>query len=134
VKHIRDSSQIDGLVDPFLRTLLASRLADLTQGEPYDPDLHGFVVVMQPGDSLAEVEAAIETPLLKDPVTGTEYGDPAFQPICEYVGRHPRWYELVIVPGDGDFGVTLMVPRNPDIEPRLLALCADYAVTEPPGV
>ena len=35
------------------------------------------------------------------------------------------------MPGDGDFGVILFVPRRRDIEPRLLALCAEYAVTEP---
>ena len=89
---------------------------------------------MIPGDGLAEVEAAVGIPLLVNPVTRVAYGDPAFSPIFEYAGRHARFYELVFIPGGGDEGVTLFVPRHPDVEPRLLALCAEYAVTEPVAV
>ena len=128
---IRDDDEIDAVADSGLRDLLVSRLADLTQGETYDPDVHGLVRVMLPDDAVAEIEAAIGFPLLRNPITGVEYGDPAFSPIFEYVGQHPRWYEIVIVPGDGDFGIVLFVPRHSDIEPRLLSLCAEYAVTEP---
>lgn len=87
---------------------------------------------MQNGDALADVEAAIETTLLRNPVTGIAYGQPGFTPIFEYVGEHADWFEIVIVPGDGDFGVVLFVPRQSDVDSRLLALCAAYAEPEPP--
>lgn len=127
---IRDEADLAQVADTGLRELVADRLADLCQEDTYDPDVQGFVIVMEPGDSLAAVESGIGAPLLKNPVTGQDYGHPDFQPVTEYIGRHAHWYEVVVVPGDGDFGVILFVPRRPDIEPRLLALCAEYAVTE----
>lgn len=128
---IRNETDIAQVADGQLRELIAHRLADLCQEEIYDPDAQGFVVVMEPGDSTAAVETAIGAPLLRSPVTGIEYGHPDFQPVAEYFGRHAHWYEVVVVPSDGDFGVILFVPRQQGgIETRLLALCAEYAVTE----
>lgn len=131
---VRDEADLAQVADAGLRALVAHRLADLCQEDICDPDAQGFVVVMEPGDSVAAAEAAIGAPLLRNPVTGLEYGHPDFQPVAEYIGRHAHWYQVVVVPGDGDFGVILFVPRRRDIEPRLLALCAEYAVTEPAQV
>ena len=129
---IRKEADLDAIGDSFLHALIASRLDAMTQGDDYDPDVHGFFVVMQNSDALVDIEAAIETTLLRNPVTGIEYGQLGFAPIFEYVGAHACWYEIVIVPGDGDFGVVFFVPRQPDVDSRLLALCAAYAEPEPP--
>lgn len=129
-----DEASVGAVADAYVRDLLMRRLADMTQGDPYEPELHGFFVLMAPGDPVADVEAAVGAPLLGNPVSTAQYGEPAFQPIFEYIGRHPGWYELVLIPGNGDFGVVLLVPDDPGIEPRLLALCAEYAVTDPTEV
>ncbi|MDD3353136.1 hypothetical protein [Zoogloea sp.] len=115
--------------DAFLRQLIAQRIEERCDGLCYDPDVIGFFIVMAPDDGVGEVEAALGTQLLRNPVSGVEYGHPDFAPLFEYAGRHARWYELVFL-GAGDEGVTLFVPRNPDVEPRLLALAAEYAVSE----
>lgn len=128
---LRNPAEVAALDAEALRVLIERRLDERELGEDFDAELHGPYIVMAPGDVLAAVEAAVGIPLLTNPVTGVTYGDPAFSPIFEYAGRHARFYELVFVPGDGDAGVTLFVPRDPDVEPRLLALCAEYAVTEP---
>lgn len=134
MRILRDAADVAALDDAALRALITRRLDEREIGEDFDADLHGPYLVMVPGDALAEVEAAVGIPLLINPVTHVPYGDPAFSPIFEYAGRHARFYELVFVPGGGDEGVTLFVPRHPDLEPRLLALCAEYAVTEPAEV
>ena len=126
-----DAADVAALDDAELRALIERRLDEREIGDAFDAELHGPFVVMIPGDGIAEVEAAVGIPLLVNPVTRVPYGDPAFNPIFEYAGRHARFYELVFIPGGGDEGVTLFVPRHPDVEPRLLALCAEYAVTEP---
>ena len=132
---IRDEGDIALLSGDALRAFVTARLADLRQDDICDPDTQGYVVVMEPGDSVAAVEAAVGAPLLRNPVTGLDYGHPAFQPVADYFARHACWYEAVVVPGDGDFGVVLVVPRHVGgIEPRLLALCAEYAVTAPAEV
>lgn len=123
---IRDEADLGAIADPFLRDLLVGRLADLTQGEPYDPDEHGFFVVMAPGDGVPALDAAIGTTLLTNPVSRAEYGDPRFCFIGECVVEHPRWYEIAVVAG-ADAGVIAFVPRCPEIDRRLLALCAEYA-------
>ena len=131
MRILRDAADVAALDDAELRALIERRLDEREIGDAFDAELHGAFVVMVRGDGLAEVEAAVGIPLLVNPVTRVAYGDPAFSPIFEYAGRHARFYELVFVPGGGDEGVTLFVPRHPDVEPRLLALCAEYAVTEP---
>ncbi len=131
MRILRDASDVAALDDAELRALIERRLDEREIGEDFDAELHGPFVVMLSGDGLAEIEAAVGIPLLVNPVTHVPYGDPAFSPIFEYAGRHARCYELVFIPGGGDEGVTLFVPRHPDVEPRLLALCAEYAVTEP---
>jgi hypothetical protein len=131
---IKDELALDTIDDPLLHELIESRIADMTQGEDFDPDLHGFFVVMEAGDSVAEIEAVFGTSLLHNGVTSAKYGGPDFSPLFEYVGAHAGWYEIVVVPGDGDFGIVLFVARHATIEPRLLALCAEYAVAEPSEV
>lgn len=131
MRILRDAADVAALEDAELRTLIERRLDEREIGDAFDAELHGPFVVMIPGDGLAEVEAAVGIPLLVNPVTGVAYGNPVFNPIFEVVVRHPRCYEMVFVPGGGDDGVTLFVPRHPDVEPRLLALCAEYAVNEP---
>ena len=130
---IRDFESLACLDDDFLRQLIARRIDERWDGEPYDPDVNGGFIVMVPGDGVEVVEAALGTLLLRNPVSGLEYGHPDFTPLFEYAGRHARWYELVFL-GAGDEGVTLFVPRHPDVEPRLLTLAAEYAVSEPAEV
>lgn len=127
---IRDPADLGQVADPFLQVLIAERLADMAQGEDFDPEVHGYVLVLEPGDPLAEVEAAFGAPLLANPVTHLTFGQPGFRPVFEYVGAHPGWFEVVAVPGDGDFGVVLFVPDLPGIDPRLLALCAVHSAAE----
>lgn len=127
---IRDPADLGQVADPALRALIAERLADMAQGEDFDPEVHGYVVVMAPGDALGEVEAAFGMPLLANPVTHLTFGQPGFRPVFEYVGTHRGWYEVVAVPGDGDFGVVLFVPDQPGVDPRLLALCAVHSAAE----
>lgn len=130
---IRDLASLAGFDDAFLRELIALRIEERCDGEPYDPDVNGFFIVMAPDDDVEGIEAALGAQLLRNLVSGVEYGHPDFAPLFEYAGRHARWYELVFL-GAGDEGVTLFVPRHPDVEPRLLALAAEYAVSEPAEV
>lgn len=123
--------EIAALEDDALRALILRRLEEREIGEAYDTDLDGPYIVMAPDDDLCAVEAAVGIPLLTDPVTGARYGAPEFSPIFEIVIRHARCYEMVFVSGDGDDGVTLLIPRDPSVETRLLALCAEYAVPNP---
>lgn len=99
----------------------------MTDGEDYDPDLHGPVVVVEPGDTVDQLEQDLGCSILQDPWDGTRFGDDGFTPGFEVLEEHPGFYELVIVPGDGDFGVVIFIPKQDGINAELLHFCETYA-------
>ena len=107
------------------------RIADMTDGEDYDPDLHGPVVVVEPGDTVEQLEQDLGCSILQDPWDGTRFGDDGFAPGFEILEEHPGFYELVIVPGDGDFGIVIFIPKQDGISAELLHFCETYATAAP---
>jgi hypothetical protein len=83
--------------------------------EPYEPDLHGYMIVVEAGDSVQDLEEESGCPF-------------AYFEVLEELDT---CYETVFVPGDGDFGVVIFIPKLAGIDPDLLAVCAEYAVPAP---
>lgn len=128
---LRDPALISSITDPDLALLIEQRFEDICNGEDFDPDIHGFFVVVEAGDSIPEIEAESGCPILRSPFGSTRYGDPSFKPCFECLEEHPCCYEMVFVPGDGDFGIAIFIPKADSIDPELLALCAEYADPAP---
>ena len=124
---LRDPSMIDDVSDLDIRNRIEERLAVMCDGDLFDPDLHGFVIVIGPGDQAAELEAESGCPVLHNTWDHTHFGDPDFSPSFEVLEEHDSCYELVFIPGDGDFGVVIFIPKVPGIDPDLLAFCTQYA-------
>jgi hypothetical protein len=122
--------------DEELWLLIGQRIKFMTDGEPFDPDLHGLVAVVEPGDSLTDIEQVIGFDVLSDPLLGTRFGDDDFEPTFEVLEEHETCFELVIVPGDGDFGIVIFIPKVSGVDPQLLDFCQTYsnpAPTSPSG-
>ena len=128
---LRDPSMIDSISNPELSEWACRRMEEICDGEDFDPDIHGFFVVVEAGDSAAEVESESGCPILHSPFNSARYGDDAFRPCFEVLEEHDSFYELVFVPGDGDFGVVIFIPKEDGVDSELLALCAEYAVPAP---
>lgn len=124
---LRDEAAVSGLPDGAIRNLLMERIAAMTEGEPFDAEVNGYFVLVEPGDSLALVEAAAGFPILRNPVSGAPYGEPAFRPGWEWLASSPELYELGFVPSDGDYAVIVLVPNLDGIDPVLLAVCREFA-------
>lgn len=122
---LRDPESLADLDDDFVHDLIAERFEAMADGEVFDPDLHGFAVVVAPGDSLSDLDAAVGG-FLTD--AGGEIESAAF----EWVEVHPHWYEVTLVPGAGDFGIVVLVPRDARADEALLATCAQRAVQPEP--
>jgi hypothetical protein len=118
MRPLRDPAEIVQLADPALRALLAQRFCDLAHGEPYDPDICGYFVLIDPGDSIPAIEAEIGFSLTASP--------PCFELIEAH--PHPACYEVVFIPGDGDYGIVLIVPNAEGIDADLLRICVAHAV------
>ena len=114
--------------DPALRTLLAKRIEQLTG----DDDLSEVVnfLVIEPGDLLADIDAALGFPILENLVDGTVFGDPEFTPSFEWMKCHCCWFEIVYLLTDDGFGTIVLVQDHPGIVFDLHALCLEYAPRE----
>ena len=113
---------------PLDATALKVMLPHLEQLTEYDlldfSDIVHFIVV-EAGDDLATIEGVAGVPLATSYIDGTRYGDPDFSDNFEFVERHGDWFEAVIILNDDGFGVVLLVPDRPDIDPTLRGLVRD---------
>ena len=117
---LRDPEVARRIVAPEIRQLVEQRFLDICAEEPYEPDIHGFVIVVEPGDGVRDLEEESGCPI-----------PDASSPCFEVLEELDTCYEMVFVPGDGDFGVVMFIPKLAGIDPDLLAVCAEYAVPAP---
>ena len=113
---LRDPEVAGSIVaTPEIRRLAEQWFLDVCAEEPYEPDLHGYLIVVEPGDSVQDLEEESGCPFS----------------CFEVVEELATCYEMVFIPGDGDFGIVIFIPKLEDIDPDLLAVCAEYAVPVP---
>ncbi len=76
-----------------------------------EPDLAALlkILVLEPGDAIAAVDAELGFALLSKQ--------------CDAIESHPAWFELTLVLSDDGFGVVIYVPKLQAIDPNLLAYC-----------
>jgi len=65
------------VVQPEIKAFLRERFDDICNPEPYNPDDHGFFILVEPGDASEQIESATGYSLLKSLCYNTVYGDPA---------------------------------------------------------
>ena len=128
---LRDPSVASSITADDIRELVEQRFEDICDGEEYEPELHGFMIVVEPGDGVDVLEAESSCPILRSYIGNARYGDPEFKPVFECLEEHETCYEMVFVPGDGDFGIIIFIPKHQDIDAELLAFCAEYATPAP---
>lgn len=105
------------ITDDHLVTRLRARthqlLAD-TDGE-YDLAELAMFIVVEAKDTIAELEAAANYPILAEPT-------------FEWVTDQGGWYEATLVLSDDGFGIILLVPDREGVDTTLLAILRDQAV------
>lgn len=126
---IRDVGDAERVTDETLRQHLTQRLEELGAEESYGPEVAFFVV--EPGDSLADVEAESACPIVSGLFGGPCYGQPGYRPSYEVAEAHASFYEVVWAFGGGDDGTALFIPRAAGIDPELLRWCGEYAIPAP---
>jgi hypothetical protein len=106
---------MDSPLDPELRRLLLMRrdqlLADT--GGDYDLGDVAHLIVVEPGDTVAQVEATAGWPVVNSPV-------------FEWVIRHAGYIlEAPVICDDSGFGIVIFLPEVPGIDGTLLKLLRD---------
>ena len=114
------------IINVHIRYFLERRFLAITDGEELEPDIHGYALLLEPGDKLEDLLLDPEASILKGLVEESPYLIP---PEC--VEEHPDFYDVVFVAGDGDYGITVIIPKLPGVDPELLAICSEIATPAP---
>lgn len=129
---LRDPARVAQVSNPAIRALLELRFRQLSVEEPYDPEVIGHFVLVEPGDSMAAVEAETGCWLVTSPFSDARYGDEDYVPCFEVLEEHPACYEVVFVFNDGGYVIVLLVPKAVGIDAELLGFCEEYATPAGP--
>ena len=78
---------------------------------------------------MADLEEVSGFPLLHD-FGGERFGDPGFSPVVETIEDHPGCHVVAIF-SDSGAGIILFVPKQPGVDPELLAMCAAHSQPAP---
>jgi hypothetical protein len=128
---LRDPATTSQVTDPYIRGLVSLRWSQILAGEPYDYDRHGYMVIVEPGDTVEQLEQEIGLPILHGLFDDLPYGNPDFTPCFEILEEHTyeqhRIYEMVIISNDDGFATTVFVPATEGIPGNLLAMCRSFA-------
>ena len=129
---ILDSLTLLGNIpDPDIRALVERRFKQILSGETYDYDQHGYMIIVEPGDSIESLESETCCSILHNGFDDTQFGEADFTPCFEAFEEHASCYEMVFILNDEGFGLAIFIPKHPGINAELLAMCAEYAV---PGI
>ena len=125
---IREPAETAAIADPELRALVQKTIAALSEDYPYDPDVVGFFLIVEFGDTIATINAQIGFDILINRWTGIRFDQPGYTQHFEILEEHARCYEIVFLLDDSGFGIEVIVPKAIDL-PELLAMCLRFAVS-----
>lgn len=125
---LRDPSLVSSITDPDIRLLVEQRFFEICAGEPYDYDLHGDFIVVEPGDTVEALEEESGCPILGSFFDDSRFGDSEFVPSFEYLEEHDGCFEMGFILNDEGFGIDIWIPKIAGIDAELLSLCSQYAV------
>lgn len=128
---LRNPLTVGEVTDPYIRELVALRFAQVMAGEPYDYDRHGYMVVVEVGDTVQQLEQETGLPILHGLFDDLPFGDPDFTPCFEILEEHRNdntcIYEMVFISNDDGAATAIFVPDQEGIDADLLAMCRSFA-------
>jgi hypothetical protein len=124
---LREPRFASRIADPGIRALVELRFAQIGRDESFDADQHGYMIVVELGDTVQELEQETGCAILHDLFDDTGFGHPDFTPSFEILEEHYGCFEMLFITNDDGFGITLFIPKTEGIDADLLAMCAEYA-------
>lgn len=132
---IRDPRQLTNFPPSLIKRLLQQHLINLSEDQPYDPDVHGFFVIAERGDDIDQIERVSGCALRESWFEDCVFGEEGFIPRWEWLAYHPGGgggggcYEIVYILNDSGFGAVIIVPDEPYTDATLLALCRAHVLS-----
>ena len=125
---INDPGGISRVSHPGIGRVLSQRMSQLQLSRKETLSDIGRFVIVEPQDTITDIEKASGCYITTDMFGEADYGDPDFTPSFEWLEHHTdeQCYELAYIMTD-DFFTAVFVPDDPGIDPRLIAFCREYS-------
>ncbi len=112
--------------------LLAEQLRQHFQAmsaEPdsFDPEEHGYIVIVEPGDDVKTLETETGCPILTDWFRESTYGDEDFAPAFEWLDNQLFCYAMGYILNDSGYALLLIIPKLSGVDSELLKMCRENA-------
>ena len=123
---IRKESDLENVADAELVSLIHRRIEETVEYVDRFAELVFFVVV-QTGDDIGAVDAALGFAVMANRFDGIAFGEPGFTPSWDALEEHAACFELVYVLSDDGCGITVFVTKAEGVPAELLAMCRQFA-------
>jgi hypothetical protein len=115
-------SQLNLVTDADILDLLRLRFEQL------DLDTNVSMFIVEPGDSISDIEEEIGFCILTNLFDDVRFPDPDFVPCFEALEDHGGCYEMLFLFSDGDDdAIEIFIPKT-GVDPLLLAMCSQFAL------
>lgn len=123
---LRNPADIASVKTPEIAQLLAQRFAEIGMGQAFDPEVNGYFVAVEAGDTLEQLEQTTGCQIGSDLFSDAKFGDPEFVPCFEFLEELPFCYEMAFVLNDDGYGVLFAIPKS-GMDERLLRYCREFS-------
>ena len=115
-------------IELALRAFLQARLDQAAKADLLD--LTHFLVI-QPGDTEAQIIAEIGFSPLVEPLDGVRFGTAGFYPHWAWLSDLGGRYEMILPVGNGGFAFILIIEKEKEALSDLLSMCEQYGGANP---
>ena len=127
---LRNAADVALIADPAMQALVELRFRQLNSPDSLAaPDAE--LIVVEGGDAVSEIEAAIGFPILHGLFDDLPFGHPDFTPcfdiLEEHINGNTRIYEMVFIGNDDGTATAIFVADSEGIDADLLAMCRSFA-------
>lgn len=124
---IKDPADTIRISDPLIRRLVQERLHDLAKQQCDLAEL-GYFVIVEPGDSIAAIDAQLGFSVLANRFTGIRFDQPGFTPSFEFIEDGDCCFDMVVITCDDGSGIEIFIPKSDQAPVELIAMCQAYAI------
>lgn len=128
---VRDLQSTRQISDSDIRNLVQKRLSDLG-GESFDSNTLGYMLVIETGDTIGDIERQVGFNILHNRFSGVRYDKATYTPSFEVIEEFPCCYDVVFVMDDTGKGIEIFVSKSWNLDTDLVAMCRKYAYRQPP--
>ena len=130
MRILLDPADVPTLQAPRFRDLLQLRFDQVCEGRPFDPVTMARLVIVEPGDTPAEIEASSGAWITTSWYDDSHFGDPGFSPCFDFLEAHileSNVWEYCAITSDSGFAIVIFIRDIPGMDEELIRFCREYA-------